>query len=296
MIDDPKKEKRFVRAARDLCTEAALLSRLRHKNIIQIHGVMEGSLDAASTFQQPGGYFLVLQCMKRTLDDMLRGWEKGAPRQKMSSSRKKRGAMMIPSLDHRVFHIALGVASAMEYLHEHRILYRDLKPHNVGIDYDGNVRLFDFGISKELPIGQETLYSSVGSLRYMAPELLIQHEASFASDVYAFGILLWGLVALKTPYWDEVDLRTAQEYRQAVGHMNTRPGPMPVFIDDFLVSLIQESWHAEPSNRPSFASIVESLEEKEKEQVSLDACRLEVSTARTFLANPFSRRRNARAA
>jgi serine/threonine protein kinase len=234
--------------------------------------------------------------MKRTLDDMLRGWEKGALRPKMSSSRKKRGAMMIPSLDHRVFHIALGVASAMEYLHEHRILYRDLKPHNVGIDYDGNVRLFDFGISKELPIGQETVHSSVGSLRYMAPELLIHHEACFASDVYAFGILLWGLVTLKTPYSDEEDLQTPQQYRQAVGHLQTRPGPMPEVIDDFLVSLIQESWHTEPSNRPSFANIAESLEEKKKRQVSLDACRPEISMPPTLLANSFFRRRNASAA
>jgi serine/threonine protein kinase len=289
MIDDPKKKKRFVKAARDLCTEGALLSQLRHKNIIQIYGVLEGSLDAASTFQQPGGYFLVLQCMKRTLDGMLRDWEKAAKSPKISS-------MMIPSMDHRVFHVARGVASAMEYLHEHRIIYRDLKPHNVGIDYDGNVRLFDFGISKELPIGQETLCSCVGSLRYMAPELLIQHEASFASDVYAFGILLWGLVALKTPYWNEVDLRTIQRYRQVVGCLNTRPGPMPEVVDDFLVSLIQESWHAEPSKRPSFASIVESLEEKEKEQVSLDACHIGVSMTRTFRTNPFFRRRNASAA
>jgi serine/threonine protein kinase len=268
MMDPSKNKKKFVKAARDLYTEAAMLSRLRHKNIIQIHGVMKGN--DSNTFQQPGGYFLVLQCMKRTLDEMLRTWQNDP--------------ILTPSMDERVSKIALGIASALEYLHENRILYRDLKPHNVGMDYNGNVRLFDFGIAKELPEGKQTVHGCVGSLRYMAPEILVHHEASMASDVYAFGILLWQLVALQKPYGD-TSLIDYQQFREQVGSGNARPEPMP--DDGFLSNLIEASWNQEPGERPTFSMIVQSLKPKEEETFR--------PSVRTFLANNFfgcqSRRR-----
>lgn len=247
-VDSEDSRKKFIKAARDLYTEAALLSCLRHKNIIKIHGVVKGS--DKNTFQQPGGYFMVLQCMKRTLDEMLRAWENDPD--------------LAPSKDERVSKLGMGIANAMEYLHENQILYLDLKPHNVGLDYNGNVRLFDFGIAKELPEGKQTVHCCVGSLRYMAPELLILHEASMASDVYAFGILLWQLVALKKPYGDNTSLKTFyQEYREQVGSGNARPEPLPE--DKSLCNLMQASWNQDPAARPPFSVIVQSLKPRKEE-------------------------------
>jgi serine/threonine protein kinase len=267
MMDARKNKNKFLKAVRDLYIEAAMLSRLRHKNIIQIHGAMKGS--NSNTFQQPGGYFLVLQCMKRTLDEMLRTWQNDPN--------------LTPSMDYRVSTIGLGIASAMEYLHENHILYRDLKPHNVGIDYNGHVRLFDFGIAKELPEGKHMVHGCVGSLRYMAPEILVHHEASMASDVYAFGILLWQLVVLQKPYGG-TSLTYYQQFREQVGSGNARPEPMP--DDGSLSNLIEASWNQEPGERPTFSMIVQSLKPKEEEIFR--------PSVRTFLANTFFGRQNRR--
>lgn len=277
-----KNPKTFVKAARDLNTEGVLLSRLRHKHIVQIHGFLKGK--DAKTFQQPGGYFLVLQCMKRTLDEMLRNWQT----QTMSTKQE-----VVPTIEARISSIALGIARAMEYLHENRIVYRDLKPHNVGMDYNGNVRLFDFGIAKELPDGQASLHGCVGSLRYMAPEILIHHETSFCSDVYAFGILLWQLVTLNKPYGDE-ELTVYRDYREMVGYRQVRPGSIPTAVDSGLSELIQDSWHSESEERPTFSKIVQGLQGPEEAKPTTANTKSTGMRARNLLVNTLFRRQSRR--
>ena len=76
----------------------------------------------------------------------------------------------------RRLEIAVGLAHALKYLHEKNIVYRDLKPDNVGFDGDGVVKLFDFGLACKLPFtgGEDSTYaltSNAGSPWYMAPEV-----------------------------------------------------------------------------------------------------------------------------
>lgn len=59
-----------------------------------------------------------------------------------------------------------------EYLHEHDIVYRDIKPENILIDIDGHVKIADFGLSKVIPKRQRS-YSFCGSPEYMCPEILM---------------------------------------------------------------------------------------------------------------------------
>ena len=205
----------FIRAARDLFNEAILLSMLQHPNIIQLDGVSsllygdeeddgkvrrtsskkvnDGvsssrmTITSSSIFQQPGGYFLVLQQLKGTLYEKLRCW-----RQMPSNTQ--------PCIHYRLSKFALKISEAMEYIHSHQIIYRDLKPQNVGIDCDGNVRLFDFGLARKLRDGESSISGCTGSLRYMAPEVFDLKEASRSSDIFSFGIVLWEILALARPY------------------------------------------------------------------------------------------------
>lgn len=237
----------FVKAVEDIYKEAAILSRLRHKNIVQIHGILKEN--AEKTFQEPGGYFLVLQCMKRRLDDLLfKTWQKGNK--------------PVPSVKERIFKVALGISDGMKYLHENRILYRDLKSSNVGIDYNGNPRILDFGTAVVLENGKESVHGCIGSMSYMAPEVLIQHKSYFASDVYSFAILLWQIISLRKPYEEQKSFDYKQ-MKNKVGKLGMRPSPMPENIDMELTELLHDCWDSDHVYRPTFKSISTTLRQME---------------------------------
>jgi serine/threonine protein kinase len=102
--------------------------------------------------------------------------------------------------------IAKCIASALQFLHSESIIYRDLKPENIGFDPDGQVKVFDFGLSKRLlpddraANGLYRLTGNTGSLRYMAPEVARNEYYNTKADSYSFAIVLWQLCALTVPY------------------------------------------------------------------------------------------------
>jgi serine/threonine protein kinase len=95
---------------------------------------------------------------------------------------------------------AFQILWGMGYLkHEHRI-HRDIKPQNILINSNGEVKLTDFGISKELLTSLAFARTFVGSFRYMAPERLENRPYTFASDLWSLGIVLYELATGRTPF------------------------------------------------------------------------------------------------
>lgn len=108
----------------------------------------------------------------------------------------------------------LGISSAMKYLHKHKILHLQLKPENIIIDGDYYPHISDYGLSKCFPKLQSKSIQiakrrKIGSLMYMAPEMLEDDEYNeeednchygAAADVYAFGILAYQIVTGKVPF------------------------------------------------------------------------------------------------
>ena len=97
-------------------------------------------------------------------------------------------------------HSALQISAALVYLHQHHIIFRDLKPMNIGFDVRGDVKIFDFGLARIMPEeGDPNLdlfeMSGAGSPRYMAPELLRFDEYNLKADVYSLTIILWEMLA-----------------------------------------------------------------------------------------------------
>ena len=77
--------------------------------------------------------------------------------------------------EHRAKLYLSEIILALEYLHKHDIIYRDLKPDNVVLDYHGHALLTDFGLSKEGIEDGITTQSFCGSIAYLAPEMLLRN-------------------------------------------------------------------------------------------------------------------------
>jgi len=105
-----------------------------------------------------------------------------------------------------VTNFALGLSHICRNLHVKRIIYRDLKPENIGFDVRDDVKIFDFGLAKELRPDMEQedglykLTGYTGSLRYMAPEVAKCQPYKLAADSYLYGIMLWQLLTIESPY------------------------------------------------------------------------------------------------
>jgi hypothetical protein len=87
----------------------------------------------------------------------------------------------------------------LEHLHSHNIIHRDIKIENVMLDGAGHVKLIDFGLSREIAHPVESM-SPAGSLIYMAPELIAQHQGGRHTDWWAFGVMAFELLTGRTPW------------------------------------------------------------------------------------------------
>ena len=106
--------------------------------------------------------------------------------------------------------IAGEVAEALDEAHQHRVVHRDLKPSNVMLTTQGHVKVMDFGLAKQVRVDTPSDEQSTGSLTdpgvrvgtpgYMAPEQLLGGHVDERSDIFAFGILLYELLAGVHPF------------------------------------------------------------------------------------------------
>jgi len=93
------------------------------------------------------------------------------------------------------------ISLGLEYLHSMKILYRDLKPENVLLDFHGHVKLTDFGLSKEGISNSQLFTSFVGTAGYLAPEVVQSLGHGVPFDYYCFGCLMYVLLTGSLPHY-----------------------------------------------------------------------------------------------
>ncbi len=106
---------------------------------------------------------------------------------------------------HQRLDLLLQAADALQYAHSRLVLHRDIKPANVMVQDDGQVRLLDFGIARSLAAADgEAALTQLGQRpmtpEYASPEQVRGEEPGIASDVYAFGVLAYRVLAGASPY------------------------------------------------------------------------------------------------
>lgn len=155
----------FLKGVVDLAMEAKFLSALNHINVIKMYGV---SCDGP--FAE--GFFIVLERMEETLTKRIKKWMDIDRQSKgitgvFTGSRRK-----LEELKSEQMLSAFEVAKGTNHLHEKKIIFRDLKPDNIGYNSSGILKLFDFGLAKELreterkADGTYKMTGFTGALRY----------------------------------------------------------------------------------------------------------------------------------
>ena len=148
---------------------------------------------------------------------------------------------------------ALQIADALAYVHKHGMLHRDVKSSNVIVTREGRVKLLDFRLAKRMEpaetdatLTSETLTQRgavVGTLAYMAPEVLSGQDADQRSDVWALGVLLHEMVAGARPF------QGSSEFTLTSAILREPAPPLPNYTPAGLRNVITRCLAKDPAQR-----------------------------------------------
>lgn len=265
----------FDLPAIDLAMEVDLLSRLNHDNIIKLHGIYDGDLKS-SYIDSERGYFLLLDLLEDTLPKRLERCRAKERRKRFGCNIMVSNAKMIE----RIENVALGIAKGMECLHNNGVIFRDLKPANVGFTRNGNPVIFDFGFAREIHTLQKN--EVAGSLRYMSPEMAFGQNPLLPSDVYSFGVLLFEICTLQKPFKQFTD---RSDFTEHVLLCDYRPS-LSSIPSKAIRDLISSCWDPDHTKRPDMTYVVNIL----RIEIALTGSQIQAATIKR--SSSFSRKKS----
>jgi len=148
---------------------------------------------------------------------------------------------------------SIDMADGMEYLHDKKILHRDLKSQNIWLDENLKCKIGDFGMSR---LNTNKTMTLCGSPLWCSPEILRSERYSFPADVFSFAIILWEAFHWAEPYTE----LTVMEIIIAVTQRNERPDISPM-VPAVVQELIKSAWHAQPEKRPLMGYALSKLQQ-----------------------------------
>lgn len=144
------------------------------------------------------------------------------------------------------------IALAVHCLHQHGVIYRDLKPENLVLDSDGHVVLTDFGLAKT-GCKDATTYTFCGTPEYMAPELVAKQGHTSAVDWWSLGIFLYEMVVGIPPFYTQ---NVSQMYQLILN----KPLECPKFVTRPLETVMRKFLERDPKQRLCDIELVKAEE------------------------------------
>jgi len=214
LSEDPVFRDKFFR-------EARMLAKVNHANLVNIFDQGDDN----------GNAFIVLELVQGiTLRDAI----------------KDLGALHTT----QVLQVSKAMLSALAQAHSSGVVHRDLKPENVLLSDEGRIKVTDFGLARELSANTDT-GSLVGTVAYLAPEVIRRGKAEPPSDVYSFGIMLFEMLTGQQPFRgdDAIQIAFMHTSERVASAKTLNPK-----ADDSLDQLMLWCTEPNPENRPADAS------------------------------------------
>lgn len=228
-LDDKEFIKKFV-------IEAQSVANLNNQNIVKIYDVGQ-HIEDGKIFN----YIVMEYINGKTLNELIK--DKG----RLNST--------------AVVSISKQIANALDCAHKHHIIHRDIKPHNIIIDENLNVKVTDFGIARIATSSTITYTSSVlGTVHYISPEQAKGKFIDEKSDIYSLGVVMYEMVTGRVPF------DTNNAVGIAMQHINeplVEPIKLVPNLEPWLNSIIVECMEKTPENRfDSASSLIKALDDK----------------------------------
>ena len=159
----------------------------------------------------------------------------------------------------RALELALAVADGLAFAHEQGLVHRDVKPQNVLLSSEGEVKVTDFGIARSIHVdhGVTQTGTVLGTGEYLAPEQASGKPVSPATDVYSLGVVLWELLTGEVPFTGENFVAVALK------HVNEPPPSLLAVRPDVsprLAATVERALAKDPAQRfPSMAALGREL-------------------------------------
>ncbi len=230
----------------EVSSEVRILSLLKHPNIVQHQ----------ESFIEGDSVYIVTELVRGTtlLDHVNAALEKKE---------------IIP--ENKVWDIFFEICMALLYIHKKKnIIHRDLTPSNIMLDFNGCVKIIDFGLARRfVPSDESAVASVVGTLQYSCPELIQHQPYTDKADIWSLGVILYQMCCLTNPFADPNPLLSAKKIVEAdydQGSLNQRF----CFYSVELRAMIGRLLQPKAENRPDIVSVLASLPPQRMVCMTLD--------------------------
>ncbi|XP_059196694.1 serine/threonine-protein kinase PLK1 [Centropristis striata] len=202
-----------------MSSEISIHKSLDHANVVGFHGF----------FEDDDFVFVVLEiCRRRSLLEL----------------HKRRKAVTEPEARYYMTQLLKGV----QYLHNRRVIHRDLKLGNIFLNDDMDVKIGDFGLATKIEFDGERKKTLCGTPNYIAPEVLCKKGHSYEVDVWSLGCILYTLLVGKPPFETSC-------LKDTYNRIKKNNYTIPWHVNPLASSLIKRMLHADPAQRPTVTEV-----------------------------------------
>jgi serine/threonine-protein kinase len=154
-----------------------------------------------------------------------------------------------------------AILSGLAAAHRASIVHRDVKPENVLLAEDGRIKIGDFGLARATTANTASGQMLLGTIAYLAPELVTRGSADARSDIYALGIMLYEMLTGEQPYKGEQPMQIAYQHAtDSVPRPSAKNPGVPEQLDELVLWATERSPDARPLDADEMLQRLRAIE------------------------------------